>query len=104
VLEGMAMARPVIATPEAFEGVQAVPERDIVLASGVEQTIARIVDVLSGRYPELGAAARRAVELRHDWSATLAPLDALFPDDPVPDRPAAPLASRPVPHPPEVAR
>jgi glycosyltransferase involved in cell wall biosynthesis len=114
VLEGMAMGRPVIATPEAFEGVQAMPERDILLASGVEQTIERIIDVLSGRYPDLGAAARRAVELRHDWSVTLAPLDALFPDDPVPARPAAspaahpipqrPIPNPPVPHPPEVAR
>jgi glycosyltransferase involved in cell wall biosynthesis len=108
VLEGMAMARPVIATPEAFEGVQAMPERDILLADGVEQTIARIIDVLSGGWPGLGAAARRAVELRHDWSVTLAPLDALFPDDPEPTRPVpaqpASPASRPVPHPPEVAR
>jgi sugar transferase (PEP-CTERM/EpsH1 system associated) len=104
VLEGMAMARPVIATPEAFQGVQATPERDILLASGVEQTIARITDILSGRHPGLGAAARRAVELGHDWSATLAKLDDLFPEDPVPDRPAAISAILPVPHPPEVAR
>ena len=114
VLEGMAMGRPVIATPEAFEGVQAMPERDILLAGGVEQTIERIIDVLSGRHAGLGAAARRAVELRHDWSVTLAPLDALFPDDPVPAQPAAvpasgptphpPIPHQPIPHPPEVAR
>jgi sugar transferase (PEP-CTERM/EpsH1 system associated) len=104
VLEGMAMARPVIATPEAFQGVQAMPERDILLASGVEQTIARITDVLSGRHPGLGAAARRAVELGHDWSVTLAKLDDLFPEDPVPDPPAVIPATLSVPHPPEVAR
>ncbi len=104
VLEGMAMARPVIATPEAFEGVQAMPERDILLAGGVEQTIDQIIDVLSGRHAGLGAAARRAVELRHDWSVTLAPLDALFPDDPALAQPAARPAGRPAPHPPEVAR
>jgi glycosyltransferase involved in cell wall biosynthesis len=102
VLEGMAMARPVIATPEAFEGVQATPERDILLASGVEQTIERIIEVLSGRHPDLGAAGRRAVERRHDWSVTLARLDDLFPEDPVPDRPTA-LASASLP-PPEVTR
>jgi glycosyltransferase involved in cell wall biosynthesis len=104
VLEGMAMARPVIATPEAFEGVQAMPERDILLATGVEQTIDRITEVLSGRHPGLGAAARRAVELRHDWSVTLARLDDLFPDNPVPDPPPAlPSASLAL-TPPEVAR
>ena len=80
VLEGMAMAKPVIATPEAFEGVQARPEQDILLASGVEQTIAKIIEVLSGQHPGLGAAARQAMRLRHDWSVTLAGLDRLFPD------------------------
>jgi polysaccharide biosynthesis protein PslH len=85
VLEGMAMARPVIATPEAFEGVQATPERDILLARGADQTIERIIDVLCGRHPDLGAAARRAVELRHDWSVTLDRLDDLFPEDPTPE-------------------
>ncbi len=104
VLEGMAMARPVIATPEAFEGVQAMPERDILLATGVEQTIERIIDVLSGRHPDLGTAARRAVELRHDWSVTLARLDDLFPDDAEPDRPTVLASAGPALPPPEVAR
>lgn len=78
VLEGMAMARPVIATPEAFEGVQASPERDILVASGVEQTVARVTEVLSGRHPGLGPAARQTMMMRHDWEATLAKLDVLF--------------------------
>lgn len=104
VLEGMAMARPVIATPEAFEGVQARPERDILLASGVEETIAKITEVLSGHAPGLGAAARRAVQVRHDWSATLAKLDDLFPDEVEPDRHTMTPFHCPVTPPPEVAR
>ena len=80
VLEGMAIARPVIATPQAFEGVQATPEQDILLpASGVEQTIERIIEVLSGRHPGLGAAGRHAVERRHDWSVTHGRLDEAVP-------------------------
>ena len=89
VLEGMAMARPVIATPEAFEGVQASPEQDILLASGVDQTIARITEVLSGCHPGLGQAARQAMKSRHDWEATLAKLDTLFADVGSRDRSAA---------------
>jgi len=103
VLEGMAMARPVIATPEAFEGVQAMPERDILLASGAEQTIERIIEVLSGRHPELGAAGRRAVERRHDWAVTLTKLDDLFPEDPVLNRLAANTSASDAFPPPEVA-
>jgi sugar transferase (PEP-CTERM/EpsH1 system associated) len=89
VLEGMAMARPVIATPEAFEGVQASPEQDILLASGVDQTIARITEVLSGCHPGLGQAARQAMKSRHDWNATLARLDTLFANDDSHGGPAA---------------
>jgi sugar transferase (PEP-CTERM/EpsH1 system associated) len=78
LLEAMAMARPVVATPEAFEGVRAEPGRDILLASGVGETVQMIADVLDGRHAMMGAAARRAVEAAHQWSVTLRPLDALF--------------------------
>jgi len=82
VLEAMAMARPVVASPEAFEGIRAQPGRDILLASGVEQTVRLIGEVLEGRHDALGPAARRAVEAGHRWSETLRPLDALFGDTP----------------------
>ena len=78
ILEAMAMARPVVATPEAFEGVRANPGRDILLASGVDETVQRISDVLNGRHAMMGADARRAVEASHQWSVTLRPLDRLF--------------------------
>lgn len=78
VLEAMAMARPVVATRDAFEGVHAEPGRDILLASGADETAQRIADVLQGLHPTLGTAARRAMEMNHRWSVTLAPLDRLF--------------------------
>jgi hypothetical protein len=74
----MAMARPVVATPQAFYGVRAMPGRDILLASGVDETVQRIAEVLDGRHATMGAAARRAVETSHQWSVTLRPLDRLF--------------------------
>jgi sugar transferase (PEP-CTERM/EpsH1 system associated) len=80
VLEAMAMARPVVATPEAFAGVHATPGRDILLAGGVDDTVQTIQDVLDGRYPSLGAAARHAVQAAHQWPVTLRPLDRLFQD------------------------
>jgi len=78
VLEAMAMARPVVATPEAFAGVRAQPGRDILLASGVDDTVQSIIDVLDGQHATLGTAGRRAVETAHQWSVTLRPLDRLF--------------------------
>jgi sugar transferase (PEP-CTERM/EpsH1 system associated) len=78
LLEAMAMARPVIATPEAFQGVRAQPGRDILLARGADETVQRIIDVLDGRHATMGTAARAAVVASHQWSMTLRPLDQLF--------------------------
>lgn len=80
ILEAMAMARPVVATPEAFAGVRARPGQDILLANGVDDTVQHIIDVLDGRHAMLGLAGRRAVEAAHQWSVTLRPLDRLFGD------------------------
>jgi sugar transferase (PEP-CTERM/EpsH1 system associated) len=78
VLEAMAMARPVVATPEAFVGVRATPQQDILLADGVDNTVRTITAVLDGRHPALGVAGRQAVEATHRWAVTLQPLDRLF--------------------------
>jgi sugar transferase (PEP-CTERM/EpsH1 system associated) len=79
VLEAMAMARPVVATPEAFAGVRATPGRDLLVADGAEDFAAAVASVLAGAHPGLGAAARAAVAAGHDWRATLARLDAALP-------------------------
>lgn len=80
VLEAMAMARPVIASPQAFEGVRAVPGRDLLVAEGAEATAEAVCAVLEGRHAGLGDRARNAVRAGHDWAATLARLDAILPD------------------------
>ena len=87
VLEAMAMERPVVASPEAFEGVQACPGRDLLVADGADATIERIGEVLDGQHARLGAAARVAVAAGHDWRATLRRLDAVL----------APVDAGPVP-------
>ncbi|MGG5886945.1 TIGR03087 family PEP-CTERM/XrtA system glycosyltransferase [Falsiroseomonas sp. HC035] len=81
VLEAMALARPVVASPEAFEGVRALPGRDILVAEGATAMAASVLDVLAGRHPGLGARARAAVTEAHDWRATLRRLDAVMAPD-----------------------
>jgi sugar transferase (PEP-CTERM/EpsH1 system associated) len=78
VLEAMAMARPVVASPQAFEGVHAEPGRDLLVAEGAAATAGLVGDVLDGRHPHLGEAARAAIERGHVWETTLAPLERLF--------------------------
>jgi len=82
VLEAMALARPVIASSPAFEGVRATPGRDLLVADGLELTAAAVRAVLEGRHPRLGAAARAAVRRGHDWAVTLTRLDPMLEDDP----------------------
>ena len=89
VLEAMAMARPVVASPEAFQGVQAHAGRDLLVVDGPDRTVAAIEEVLAGRHAAMGEAARRAVRASHDWWVTLQRLDAV-------------LAGRPVEHAPRV--
>lgn len=88
VLEAMAMARPVIASPQAFEGVRAVPGRDLLVADGAEAMAAAATAVLDGAHPGLGAAGRAAVEANHVWAAALTRLDAALEGQPAPE-PAA---------------
>ena len=82
VLEAMAMGRPVVATPEAFEGIDALPGRDVLVANTAELMAQNILGVLEKRYPSLGSAARSAIERNHSWSHTLKALDTLFPAAP----------------------
>ncbi len=76
VLEAMAMGRPVVASPQAFEGVRAEAGRHLLVVDGAEQTSRAVAAVLGGGHPGLGEAARRAMEQGYAWGATLCRLDA----------------------------
>jgi sugar transferase (PEP-CTERM/EpsH1 system associated) len=82
VLEAMAMARPVVVTAEAFEGIRATPGEDLLVASTAEQMARSIARVLNQDYPRLGSAARAAIERNHDWATTLQGLDRFFSEPP----------------------
>jgi sugar transferase (PEP-CTERM/EpsH1 system associated) len=86
VLEAMAMAKPVVASPAAFEGIEAEPGRDLVLASPAEQAAA-IRHLLDhpGKAREIALAARRRMEAGYRWDARLADLEMLVFGDPVTD-------------------
>lgn len=77
VLEAMAMGRPVIASPEAFSGINGQPGHDLLVADGAASMIRLAQDVLDGGYPHLGEHARQTMCRGYDWEQTLAPLDAL---------------------------
>jgi len=80
VLEAMAMGRPVVASPEAFEGIAAEAGRDLVVADGAEAEAEAVCALLHdpARAEAIGRAARAQIEARYAWSARLAPLDAML--------------------------
>jgi polysaccharide biosynthesis protein PslH len=77
VLEAMAMARPVVATPQAHEGIDAVPGEHLLVAQSPELIVKDILALVAdpARAAAMGQAARARVLAHYDWSATLAPLD-----------------------------
>lgn len=80
VLEAMAMGRPVVASPQAFEGIDAEPGRDLLVADGIDAERDAVLALLAAppRAEAIGAAARARMEARYAWSACLAPLDAIL--------------------------
>lgn len=84
VLEAMAMARPVVTTAQALEGIDAEPGRDLVLAPEGGDAAAGFADaVLSlladpARAAQLGQAARACVVDGYSWPAKLSVLDRLL--------------------------
>ena len=80
VLEAMAMAKPVVATPEAAEGIEAQPERDLVVAGDPRAFAAGVLSLLRdpARADSIGRAARACVERHYRWDRNLAILDRVL--------------------------
>ena len=78
VLEAMAMARPVIASPAAAEGID--HAGTIQIAAQAADYASKIRDLLDdpAQAASLGAAARQQVIARYGWDARLKPLDELM--------------------------
>jgi sugar transferase (PEP-CTERM/EpsH1 system associated) len=79
LLEAMAMARPVVASGAAFEGIDAVAGRDLLVADGAEAQTEAILHLIQHpvRAAELAAAGRRRMEQAYGWEARLEPLAGL---------------------------
>ena len=93
VLEAMAMAKAVLVTPQALEGIEAGIGRELLLADGAQQWLAAATEALAGP-PEVleavGQAARARVLASYSWDARLAPLDRMIETPAAQDAGAAP--------------
>lgn len=81
LLEAMAMARPVVASPAAAEGVDAEPGGQALIVADGASAMADAVRALladTRHAAALGSAARQRMIDRYGWDARLAPLPALL--------------------------
>lgn len=79
LLEGMAMAKAVVASPAAAAGIEGEAGREFLVANDPETFAAAIYSVVpSGRGDALGQSARQRVLASYNWSVNAALLEALL--------------------------
>lgn len=71
VLEAMAMSRPVVASPQAAEGISAQPGEAFLVAKNAAEFASRVVEACRGQHPQLALAARARILQAYDWQANL---------------------------------
>jgi sugar transferase (PEP-CTERM/EpsH1 system associated) len=72
VLEAMAMATPVVVSPQALEGIDGEPGRELIVAedgAGFADAVARLLERSDN---DMGLAARAKVQRKYSWSSNLA--------------------------------
>jgi glycosyltransferase involved in cell wall biosynthesis len=80
VLEAMACERAVVSTPLGLEGIDAVPDRDVVVASSPADFASSVLTLLScpERARELGRSARQLVESLYSWQQVVVQYDHIY--------------------------
>lgn len=75
VLEAMAMAKPCVVSPQALEGIEAVPGSELLVADDAAAFADAVIARLRSDDPGMGRAARERVTQRYSWQANLANLE-----------------------------
>lgn len=78
VLEAMALGRPVVGTPAAFEGLELETRYRALAADDAASFAARCVALLGDADTRLGDIGRRYVAAHHDWDNNMRELHALM--------------------------
>jgi sugar transferase (PEP-CTERM/EpsH1 system associated) len=80
VLEGMAMARPVLVSELGFEGIDDAGREHVIIAESAGDYCRAVGELLAGMHPELGSGARAYVRRAFNWDDNLPEVAALLGD------------------------
>jgi len=80
VLEAMAMAKPVVCTPVAFEGIEAKPGEDLITAFSPKEFAISVTELLKNaqKRKRLAFNARECIKRHYHWETQLSPLKRLI--------------------------
>lgn len=80
VLEGMAMGKAVVATPQALEGIAAQPGQEVCVAEDAQAQADLVLRLIrdSAESRDIGSAARKLVATSYTWAPNLARLESLL--------------------------
>jgi glycosyltransferase involved in cell wall biosynthesis len=80
IVEGMAMGKAIVSTTLGAEGIDVVPERDLLIADDPGSFAASVVRLLEdpGAVARLGAAARTLAVERYAWSVAASTLERFY--------------------------
>ena len=78
VLEAMAMAKCVVVSPQALEGIDATPGSELLLADDAAGFIQTLTNLLQQPDPAIGRAACERIHRDYGWASNLAQIDALL--------------------------
>lgn len=90
VLEAMAMAKPVIASPQAAEGIEALVGKEFMVAAHGDDFVQQALSLMSqDSAAAIGAAGRARVLVKYSWESSLRNFERLLACDamPVSDNP-----------------
>jgi glycosyltransferase involved in cell wall biosynthesis len=80
IVEGMSMAKAIVSTTLGAEGIEVVPDRDILIADDRDRFAASVLRLLDDPAlgARLGSSARRVAVERYAWSAAVARLEQFY--------------------------
>jgi glycosyltransferase involved in cell wall biosynthesis len=78
ILEAMAMAKAVIASPAAVEGIEFTSPEELQVADGEQQFAERAIRFLCQDEPAVAWVSRQWVSQRYDWNNNLAGIEKLL--------------------------